>query len=108
MLNESDQEKFTLLWTEAQPSVSHFILSVIKDASVAKDLLQATALVLLRKFEEYEASRPFLPWALGVAKFQILSHRRDAARGRITFDSELLDQYTETWAELSPKFSREA
>ena len=98
MLNESDQEQFTRAWTEAQPSVSRHVLSVVRNDATSKDILQATALVLLKKFEEYDSSQPFLPWALGIANFQILGFQRDTARSRVSFDSELLDRYTESWA----------
>lgn len=108
MLSEEDQETFTRLWTEAQPTVSHYLLSLVRDATMAKDLLQSTALVLLRKFSDYDRDQPFLPWALGVAKFEVLGHRRDAARNRIVFDSELLDRYTERWADLAPEQSDES
>lgn len=70
--------------------------------------MQATALVLLRKFSEYDSDRPFLPWALGVARYQILGHQRDQARTLVQFDSELLDDYTKTWAEVAPSVSAEA
>ena len=107
MLSESDQETFTRLWTEAQPPVSRYLLSLVSDPNVAKDLLQNTALVLLRKFSEYDQARPFLPWALGVAKYQLLGHHRDEARNRLTFDSELLDHYTEKWGELAEQDSEQ-
>ncbi|MDF1753389.1 MAG: sigma-70 family RNA polymerase sigma factor [Verrucomicrobiales bacterium] len=102
MLSEEDQQTFTRLWTEAQPSVSHYLMSLVRDSATAKDLLQNTALVLLRKFSEYDRDKPFLPWALGVAKFELLGHRRDQARSRVMFDSEMLDRYTEKWSELAP------
>ena len=107
MLSEEKQETFTRLWTEAQPTVSHYLLSLVRDPATAKDLLQKTALVLLRKFPEYDPEQRFLPWALGVAKFELLAHRRDEARSRIVFDSELLDRYTERWSELAPRQSDE-
>lgn len=107
MLSESEQEQFTRLWTEAQPSVSHYILSLVRDFSAAQDILQATALVLLKKFPEYEEKRPFLPWALRFARFEVLSHRRDHARAKILFDSELLEKYTTQWAELAPAHTRD-
>lgn len=108
MLSDSNQENFTRLWTEAQPSVSRYIASVVRDHSVLKDIVQGTALVLLKKFPDYDPARPFLPWALGVAKFQILGYQRDSARSLVRFDSELLDRYTESWAQVEPEISDEA
>lgn len=107
MLTDEQQERFTRLWTEVQPSVSGYIHAVVRDSVVAKDIVQETALALLRKFAEWDAAREFLPWALGTAKFAILSHRRDSARCRVTFDDEVLHAITETWGTVAPEISDE-
>ena len=78
MLSEHEQERFMHLWTGAQPAVAGYVRAVITDAAAAKDVLQATALVLFRRFGEYDGARPFVACTLGVAKFQVLGHRRDA------------------------------
>lgn len=92
-------------WISAQPSVSSYIHALVRDHFAAKDILQETALVLFRRFEEYDSDRPFVAWALGMARWQILGFHRDKARTLITFDSELLDDFTSNWAELSPRIS---
>ena len=103
MLNEQDQLRFIRLWTAAQPAVSRYVRSLVRDRAVADEVLQETSLVLFRRFDEYDEQRPFVAWALGIARFQVLSLKRDAARSRVAFDSELLAQFTETWAELTPE-----
>jgi RNA polymerase sigma-70 factor (ECF subfamily) len=108
MLNDEQQEAFTCLWTDAQPSVSRYVRSVVRNSTETKDILQLAAVVMLRKFPEYDSNRPFLPWALGVAKFQILSHQRDLARDLVHFDSDLLEEYTRTWSATAPELSAEA
>ncbi|MEO8353135.1 MAG: sigma-70 family RNA polymerase sigma factor [Chthoniobacteraceae bacterium] len=102
MLDEREQERFMQLWTGAQPAVSNYIRAVVRDASAAKDVLQETALVLFRKFAEYDGQRPFLGWALGVARFQVLGFHRDAARSFLTFDPELFERFTEQWTASAP------
>ena len=69
---------------------------------MADEVLQETSLVLFRRFDEYDEQRPLVAWALGVARFQVLSLNRDAARSRVAFDTELLVRFTETWGELAP------
>jgi len=69
---------------------------------MADEVLQETSLVLFRRVDEYDEQRPFVAWALGVARFQVLSLNRDAARSRVAFDTELLVRFTETWGELAP------
>ncbi len=107
MLNDNEQERFTRLWTEAQASVSGYVRAVIRDPDVVRDVLQETALVLLRKFRDWDSTREFVPWALGVAKYEILAHRRDAGRSRLLFDDALLDTVTELWGQVAGEISAE-
>lgn len=108
MLEEDQQIRFTQLWTDAQPTVSQYAASLIRDQWAVRDIMQSTSLALVRNFSEYDESRPFLPWALGVAKFEILGHRRNAARNRMICDSEFVEKYTQAWAEIAPQMSDEA
>ncbi|RCS49457.1 hypothetical protein DTL42_13100 [Bremerella cremea] len=107
MLNENQQIRFTQLWTDVQPVVSQFVASLIKDQWAVRDVVQNTSLTLLKKFTEYDEMQPFLPWALGIAKFEVLSHRRDSARDRLVCNPEFLEQYTKSWAELAPRMTDE-
>ena len=108
MLDEDQQILFTRLWTDAQPTVGQYVASLIRDQWAVRDIMQNTSLALLRKFLQYDPSLPFLPWALGVAKFEILGHRRDTARDRMLCDSEFLEHYTQTWAQVAPRIKDEA
>lgn len=107
VLREEQQIRFTKLWTDAQPTVSQYVASLVRDQWAVRDIVQNTSLALLRNFAQYDPDRPFLPWALGVAKFEVLSFRRDHARNRLICDSEFLDQYTQTWAEIAPRLNDE-
>ena len=106
-LDEEAQLRFTQLWTDAQPAVAAYLRAVVRDVDLAKDIVQETAIVLLRKFGQWDSEREFLPWALGVAKFQVLAHRRDMARSRVVFDEALLDAITDSWPSAMAKVSRE-
>ena len=108
MLNEQQQIRFTMLWTDAQPSVNRYVASLIREPWDVRDVMQNTSMALLRKFSEYDPSQPFLAWALGVAKFEVLGHRRDVARNRLVNNSELLDQYTQVWSEIAPRLDDES
>jgi RNA polymerase sigma-70 factor (ECF subfamily) len=108
MLNDLEQERFVRLWADAQPAVAAFVHAAIRESAAAKDVLQGTALALFRRFPEYDGARPFLAWALGVAKFQVLGFQRDEARSLIVFDTELLDKFTEAWAEQAPAVTQQS
>lgn len=108
MLTTHQHEHFTRLWTQAQPTVACFVHTSIRDRGHAEDLLQEIAMTLLRKFADYDSSKAFLPWAMGVAKFAILGSKRDYARSRLVFDDALLERISSTFLEIAPAQREEA
>ena len=107
MLTAAQQEHFTQLWTQAQSTVACFVHTSIRDREQVEDLLQEIAITLLRKFADYDPSKAFLPWAMGVAKFAILGSRRDYARSRLVFDAALLERISNTFLEIAPALREE-
>jgi RNA polymerase sigma-70 factor (ECF subfamily) len=99
MLDQNQQERFMRLWTIHQPGVANYLHALVRDRAAAEDLLQETALLIFRRFAEYDEQRPFVAWALGIARFKVLGMRRDKARCRVIFDDEALEKFTESWAE---------
>ncbi|MEI7836015.1 MAG: sigma-70 family RNA polymerase sigma factor [Planctomycetota bacterium] len=97
----SVDEQFMRLWTKAEPMVAAYVHSVIRDFHVCQDVIQEIAVVLLRKFPEYDATRPFGAWAMGVARVEILTARRDQARDFLTFRPDLMDALAAAHEELS-------
>ena len=59
---------------DIQPVLSGFVRGRIQNEQDAFDIVQETNRVLINKQSNYDTSRPFKPWALGVAKWQILAH----------------------------------
>jgi RNA polymerase sigma-70 factor, ECF subfamily len=96
-------EQFTRLWTEAHPVVAACLQVAVPDFHQAEDLLQEVAVVLLRKFPEYDQTRPFVGWALGVARFEVLNARREYARSRLFYEPEALQRLGEVCEELAPE-----
>lgn len=102
VLTTDQQENFIQLWTQSQSTVACFVHTSIRDRGQAEDLLQEIAMTLLRKFAQYDPSKAFLPWAMGVAKFAILGSKRDYARSRLVFDEALLERISNTFIEVAP------
>ena len=99
MAGRDEQEYFMRLWTTHQRAVANYLHAVVRDRATADDLLQETALHAFRRFAEYDRERPFVAWALGIARFKVLGLRRDHARSRVIFHDEALERFTESWAE---------
>ena len=83
--------------------VAGYVSSMVPDAHEAEDLLQDVAVILLRKFGDYDPARSFVAWALGITKFEILSARRTHARSFITYHSALMETVADVYDEMAPE-----
>ena len=100
------QTEFLELHLAHQRAVFGYLLAAVRDFNRAEDLLQQVTLVLWRKFGDYRKSAPYLPWALGVARNELLHHFR--ARKESAVPLEVLDEVTGVLAEEQPRLSDEA
>ncbi len=101
----TDSERFTREWTRAQPVIASFISAAIRDFGTAEDLLQEVAVVLLKRFDEYDSARSFTGWALGVARHKIQEARRTPSEFPAG-DPEILNALRDAHEELAPELER--
>ncbi len=66
-----------------------------------EEVLQQTAASLWEKFEQFDQTREFLPWATRFAYFEVLNFRRDKARDRVFFTEDVMEAIAEAHAEVS-------
>ncbi|MCE9568019.1 MAG: sigma-70 family RNA polymerase sigma factor [Planctomycetes bacterium] len=81
--------EFVTQITRSQRQLHSFILSMVWNPAEADDVLQETNLVLWEKVSEFDAGRPFLPWAMQFAQFQALAWLKRRRRQRLVFDDDL-------------------
>lgn len=91
----------TRLWTLAVPTVSAFVGSVVRDFQARDDVLQNTAVAVLESFPRYDPARPFVAWALGVARNQVRLYLRARGRDRHAFDTDTLEAVAAAFAETA-------
>jgi len=96
-MNSREVEELTLLWTAAQRTVAAFLRTLVSDPHQSEDLLQRVALVIVRKFSQYDRSRPFTAWAIGIAKQEVLAHRRRHKTDRHLFDDAMVERIALTY-----------
>jgi RNA polymerase sigma-70 factor (ECF subfamily) len=104
----TNHELFTRHWTKAQPVVAGYLASLVSDLNEADDLLQEVAIVLLRKFAEFDEQKSFTGWALGIARYEVLSAKRSHARSFICHNSDLVENITQTYVKLAPELDQRA
>ncbi|MSQ93480.1 MAG: sigma-70 family RNA polymerase sigma factor [Gemmataceae bacterium] len=82
--------EYLLLLTSHQSTLYAAISALLGGIEGAHDVLQETNVVLLEKAGAYDPARPFVPWALTFARFQVLAWRKRQTRDRLVLDDELL------------------
>jgi RNA polymerase sigma-70 factor (ECF subfamily) len=97
------RERLTLLWLDAEPSVRAYIGAAVRGFHDTQDLVQQVALTVARRFDEYDDSRPFIAWALWLAKSRIADYCRRQGRERLVFSEALLDRLAEALVVRQPK-----
>ena len=93
------REEFAQFWLDAEPSVSAYVFASIAGFHDAEDLVQRIAQELARRFDEYDAGRPFVGWALWIAKSRVIDFYRAQGRSQLVFSDDLLRQLADTIAE---------
>lgn len=90
-------------WTQALPTVSSYISALVPDFHASEDILQAVAVIVVKKFDQFDNSKPFLAWALGIARNEVLHYRRSKAREHVMFNGELMELLASGFAEKDEK-----
>lgn len=100
-MNLQQTEELAVLWTKAQPTVAAFIGSLLTDFHQAEDVLHQVAVILVRKFADYDRQQPFVAWAIGIARLEVLKHRRQFATDRHQFDEALIGQVAAEYTRIA-------
>jgi len=95
------QSQFLVLYNRAQPVLRGYLLAWLRDFHRAEEILQQTSLELWEHFAEYDASRPFNAWALGIARNQALKELRRSKAAPELARPEVLDAVAGAYAEMS-------
>ena len=104
-MDSQQAEDFAARWTAAQPAIAAFVRSLIPDLTSAEEVLQRVAVALVRRYDRYDRSRPFVAWAIGVTKFEVLYYRRQQATDRHIFDDELVERIADSYQVMVEKFN---
>lgn len=90
------------LWVQHQARVYAYIRALVFRRADAEDLLQEVAVVLWRKFDQFEPGTRFDQWAYRVARNQVLYYRQKKQRDRLLFNQDLIDSIADRMASTSP------
>ena len=57
------QQRFLSLFLRSEREIFRYVAALVPNVADAEDIVQQTALVLWEKFDAYDSSQPFTPWA---------------------------------------------
>jgi RNA polymerase sigma-70 factor (ECF subfamily) len=92
-------------WGHVQTSLLAFITASAPQFSDAEDLLQEVAVEVAVRFDEYDHSRPFLPWALWIAKIKIAEFYRSRQRRQVILMGESADALADACVKVQETLS---
>jgi RNA polymerase sigma-70 factor, ECF subfamily len=97
----SRNTEFAEYLRQSQTRLYGYIHSLVRDLNDADDLYQQTALILWKKFAEFDRQRSFFSWACGVARFEVANFLRARGRERLYFSDNLNLLLVEAQAEIT-------
>lgn len=101
MTTDSEHDFFTRLYVANEQAIYGFVYSLLHSRPDSDDVIQETMAQLWEHFDEYDRSRPFLPWANRFAYRQLLIHRRRESIRRIYLSEEVLQSLAEDFPEAA-------
>ncbi|MBI9019417.1 MAG: sigma-70 family RNA polymerase sigma factor [Phycisphaerae bacterium] len=102
MKNDKEIKQMTIDWTRTVPSVERFVRSFIRESAEAEDVLQEVALVIVDRYSSYDSKKPFIGWALGIARRVVWAHLRKKYRDRDLMLTDAIDQVSNAFERLDP------
>jgi RNA polymerase sigma-70 factor (ECF subfamily) len=79
-------------WVQSQSAISAYITANVVDLHHVEDLVQEVAQVCAEKFSSFDRQRPFVAWALGIARHRLLKYYRSRARDRLVLSEPALER----------------
>lgn len=98
--SENDNyELFVQRFAQHERDLRRFIRSLLPTWTDTDEVVQQTAIVLWRKFDQYDPETNFMKWACVVARFEALAYRRKMARDKLVFREDVLELMADEGAE---------
>ena len=78
-----------------------YTYSITKSVSISKDIMQNVFVSIIKKQNQYDGSLPFMGWAMGFLKMEILHWRTNNKRNKLIFSEDIINELSTTLIENS-------
>ena len=98
------QQRFLSLFLRSEREIFRYVAALVPNVTDAEDIVQQTAMALWEKFEAYEPSQPFTPWACRSALNKARQWIERRQRWQTLLDRGLAEELAQRRQELQPEF----
>ena len=97
------QQQFLSLFLRSEREIFRYVAVLVPNVADAEDIVQQTALSLWEKFDAYDPSQPFTPWACRFALNKAKQWIERRKRWQALLDGGLADELAQRREELRPE-----
>ena len=100
---DAAQQRFLSLFLRSEREVFRYVAALVPNVADAEDIVQQTALALWEKFEAYDPSQPFTPWACRFALNKAKQWLERRQRWQALLAGGLTEELAQRREELRPE-----
>ena len=97
------QQQFLSLFLRSEREVFRYVASLVPNVADAEDIVQQTALALWEKFDAYDPTQPFTPWACRFALNKTRQWLERRQRWQALLEGGLAEELAQRREELRPE-----
>lgn len=103
---ESDRNAaFTKCWIQSQHAITGFISMHVHDYAMVEDLVQEIGAQASKNFDQYDPTRPFTAWLIGIARMRIVDMLRKRGARPTMLSGDVLDKLTSELSAMQPEIN---
>lgn len=84
-------ELFHRLYLKHVDDLRAYTRSLLPTWTDTEEVMQKVAIVIWRKFDDFDPTTSFIKWSCVIARYEVLSYRRMKARDRLVFDDDFME-----------------
>ena len=96
--NSSRHAFFLRSFTTNEAAIRAYVRRLLPSRADTDDIMQGVALVLWAKFEQFREDGDFRSWAMGIARYEVLTWLRDRGRDRLVLAGDAAEMIAEETA----------
>lgn len=100
------QQRFLSLFLRSEREIFRYVAALVPNVTDAEDIVQQTALALWQKFDAYDPTQPFTPWACRFALNKARQWIERRHRWQALLEHGLAEELAQRRQELQPDFER--